>query len=393
MTSARLKPIAVMLLLLPLSAMGLTGCWDSREIEDQFILTAIAIDVSDNPGEISVTAQVADITKGESGSGQAGKSGNASIVIKTTGDSLMTCLTEMDRDSSHKLLFHHNQIRVFGMEMARQGIKKHLDMIMRDQKARLEVPLAIVDQRGEEALTATLAEMPISGIYLGEVFENQAKISPQYRVRLLDFVQRLLDDAAAPVIPIIRVEGEGGKQEIKMAGMAVFHNDRMIGRLTNDEALGYILSFDKVKRCNIEVFEGTDRAGLHIASSECKREVTLRQDGGVRVSLMIDAAAELGQVYGFKKMKPPELLKHLEKLAQEEIKDKITGCFLTAQGLDADIFGFCTMVSKKYPGQWSGMKDRWDQVFSDIELSVQVKVKLSGTGQIVQSLEMEENMK
>lgn len=394
MMPVRLKRMAAVLLALCASAVFLTGCWDNRTIEEQLILTGISMDVADDPDQISVTAQVANIRQGEAGSGETGSEGsNESIVMKATGDSLMACLTEMDRDSSQRLLFSHNQIRLFGIELAEQGIQKHLDLIMRDQKARFEVAIAIVDGRGEEALTATLAEMPLSGLFLGSLFEAQAQISEQYRVRLIDFVQRLLDDAAAPVVPIIRVTDEEDKQEIKMAGMAIFRDDKMIGRLTNEQTVGYILSFGDVRKCNISVSSGPDSAGLHLATLDCKREVTLRQDGGVRVALTINAVASVSELDGFEEMKPPELLKHLENLAQEEIKNKITDCVSIAQSLDADIFGFCTMVYKQYPKQWNEMKDRWSEVFSDIDLSVQVKVRIPETGQIIQSLEMEKNMK
>lgn len=164
---AHLKRMVTIFLMLSMLIVFLTGCWDSRTIEDQLILTGIALDVADDPGKISVTAQAANIQQGKAGSGETGGEGsNESIVMKATGDSLTACLTELDRDSSQKLLFHHNQIRLFGIELAEQGIKKHLDLIMRDQKARLEVPIAIVDGRGEEALTAKLSEMPLSGLLL-----------------------------------------------------------------------------------------------------------------------------------------------------------------------------------------------------------------------------------
>lgn len=283
---SRLKRMVVASLLFSMLTMVLTGCWDSKKIEEQFILTSVAIDALDNPGQVSVTAQVANVKRGEFGSGH----GDEAIVMKTAGDSLMTCLAEMDRDSNHKLLFHHNQIRFFGIELAQQGIKKHLDMIMRNQKARLEVPLAVVDGRAEEALTAKLSQAPISGVFLGGMFEDLSEMSMKYRVRLIDFIRRLLDAAAAPVIPIIRVTGkdDNDKQEVKLAGMAVFHDDRMIGHLTNDETMGYIWSFGSVKKSNVEVSDGPNRAVLHIAKLDCKRKVTLRQDGSMWVSLTIN---------------------------------------------------------------------------------------------------------
>ncbi|HWQ50551.1 MAG TPA: Ger(x)C family spore germination protein [Terriglobales bacterium] len=382
--------------ILPLAAMlaaALSGCWDSKEIEEQFILTAVSIDTSDIPGKIRVTAQVADIKQGEFGSGEAGQSAADSVIVMAaTGDTLMGSLSQIDRNSSHKLLFHHNQIRLFGIDLARQGIDKHLDMILRDQKARLEVPLAVVDGRAEEILTAKFSEMPISGVLLGSLFQDRAGISVEYRVRLIDYLNRRLDDAAAPVIPIVKAEGDEGEQEIRVVGMAVFDGGAMIGRLSIDETLGYVFTFGNVKRCNMEVIDISDRAGLHISTLSCKRKIALRKDGGIQVTLKINADADLGEVYGFKNMKPPELLKRLEVLAQEEIKAKIERTFSAAKALDSDIFGFCTMVYKKYPKEWAEMKDRWDEIFEDIDLKVEVRVNIPETGQIVPSLEMEKNM-
>ena len=175
--------------------------------------------------------------------------------------------------------------------------------------------------------------------------------------------------------------------------MAVFKGDRMIGRLSNDEALGYIWSFGDVKRCNFEVTDSSSMAVLHITRLDCERNVTLRQDGGVRVDLTINALAGIAELSGFQGTEPSELLKHLENLAEEEIKAKIANCLAVAQGLDADIFEFGTMVYQKYPRQWESMRERWDELFRNIDLSVQVKVSIRETGQIVQSLEMEEGMK
>lgn len=393
MIFARRKPVAAILLLLIMTVL-LTGCWDQREIIHYHILTGTALDVTDDPDQLHILLQVANIKQKESGSGEGNTgSNNEVILLETVSNSLMSGVTEIDRDSNHKLLFQHNQIRVLGIDLAKQGIEKHLDMLLRDPQARLEVPMAVVDGRGEEALAAKLSQEPISGIFLAGMFNDLFQISPKYRVRLIDFVHRLLDVSAAPVMPIIKVTGEDDKQEIKLDGMAVFKKDKMIGRMSNDEALGYIMSFGNVQKCNIEVSDGPDRSVLQIFKLDCKRDVTLRSDGRVRVALSVDAALTVGELYGFKDMKAPALLKHLEKLAQDEIKAKITNSFISAQHLNADIFGFSTMMYQQNPRQWNEIKEQWDEIFADIDFNVQVKTRIPEIGQIVQSLEMEEELK
>jgi spore germination protein KC len=80
---------------------------------------------------------------------------------------------------------------------------------------------------------------------------------------------------------------------------------------------------------------------------------------------------------------------YLVDLAQSEIRRKITDTFETTQTLNADIYGIGTSVHREYPKEWKELKNRWNELFPDIELDVQVKVHIPATGQIVKSLEME----
>lgn len=382
-------------LLIPLLGLLLGGCWDNREINALFILTGAALDVAEAPGEIAVTLQVANIKQDESGSGEksGGGGGDAVILLRAVSGSLSNALSEVNRNSNHKLMFQHNQVRLFGLALAQQGITQHLDLFLRDQQARLEIPLAVVDGRAEEALTAKLSQEPISGIFLGGMFEDMSQVSPKYRIRTIDFMQMFLAQGAAPVMPILQVSGEEGRQEIKMAGLAVFKKGKMVGRLDNRETLGYLWSFGKVKDCNLAVQDPSGKAVLHMNSLDCEREVTLGQDGTVTLALTIHSLAGVAEIQGFTHMQPAELLKHLQKLGEQEIAATIQGCFATAQGLQADMLEICVALAQQYPREWEALRERWDELFPRVRLRVQVKVLIPGTGQIVQSLEMEEERK
>ena len=253
----------------------------------------------------------------------------------------------------------------------------------------MEVPVVVVDGRAEEALSAKLVQEKITGIFLARALNDLAVMSPKYRVRMLDFASRLLDGTSSPIAPMIKVVQQGGKQEIKITGMAVFKGDRMVGRLTNDETMGYIWSMGNVQQCDMETGSSLGKAVFHITKLDCKRDITLRQDKGVQVALSADATLNVGELSGFAGMAPDELLLYLVQLAEEEIRRKITDSFETARGLNADIYGFGTSVHRKYPKEWEMMKGQWDAIFPDIEFSVKARVHIPGTGQIIQSLEME----
>jgi spore germination protein KC len=185
---------------------------------------------------------------------------------------------------------------------------------------------------------------------------------------------------------------EDNKQEIKLAGFAVFNEQgKMIGRLSNDEMLGYIWAMGGVEKCGVVADCDSGRAVFNIVKLDSTREMALRQDGGVQVTLSVDATLNIGELRGFDGMTSEELMPYLVELAQNEIQQKIIDTFKAAQALSADIYGFGASAHREYPKEWRYMEDMWNKLFPDIELDVQVKVQLPMTGQIVESLEMEGN--
>ncbi len=390
------KRLALALALL-LTASTLSGCWDNKEINQLTIIIGSAVDISSVPGMIDLTLEIANTqgseagSGGSSGGGQDGGGNSAFSMLKATSATVMGCLIQIDQNSNRTSMPKHNQVRLFGSALCEQGLKNHIDMFMRDQQTRMEVPMLVVEGNAGEAMSARLAEAELCGIFLAGMLEDQVRISPAYRVRLIDFMKTLLERTTSAVIPLVKLFNEGEKQSINIIGMAVFKDDRMVGRLSNDDSLGYIWSLGNVKTSNVMLTEGANTAMLHISRLDCKRKVALRPDGGVRVELHLTGISGIAELSGFGQAKPAELMPYLETLAKAEIRERILATFEVAQELQADIYGFGTSVYREYPRQWKEMKGNWDELFQQIELIVEVDLRLVNTGQIVQSLTMEEN--
>lgn len=393
MTPHARRALALMLaLLLPC----LSGCWDSKEIDRLAIVTGTALDLSKVPGMIDITMEVANSSDSGSPSSadQGSGGGTAFTMLQATGSTVMSGVVQIDQSSNRKTMPKHNRIRLFGSALCEKGLEDYLDMFMRDQQTRLEVPMLVVEGSARDALSAQLPEGELCGMYLAAMMEDLAEISPVYRVRLIDFIRVILAKTPSAVIPLVKLfEEEDEKAEIKMIGMAVFKDMKMIGRLSNDDGLGYIWAMGKTEKSCVMLEDGPNMAVLHIPSLSCKRKVSMRPDGGVRVELQLSGGSNLTELRGFVQMKPPELLPHLEALGKKEIQERITSAFESAKALNADIFGFGATLYQHHPKQWEGIKDRWDELFADIELSIEVDLEVLGTGQIVQSLSMEEQTK
>lgn len=288
----------------------------------------------------------------------------------------------------------HNQVRLFGMDLAKQGLGDHLDVFLRDPKSRLEIPLLVVDGKGAEALEAKLSQEPISGIFLGGMMTQVSMTSMYHKVRLIDFTKALMEKTTAPVIPIIKVEteekAEKKEQTIHLEGLAVFRESKMVGQLDNEDTQGYLWALGNIKRGSIEAIEGENRARLNITNLECSRTLSLKPDGGVKAVLSVRGLVGLTELNGFADLKPEKMLDHLSTLCEKTVRERIEHSFRSAQALNADIFGFGNTMRQHHPKEWrqEKMGENWDQLFSDMELSVDVSIHLPLPGQVVQSIEM-----
>jgi spore germination protein KC len=368
----------------------LSGCWDSRELDMLFITTGVALDKADDPAQMDITFQISKTQSGSSDPKQAGSQGESMILLGTTKNTMLEAMMEFNRSSSRTLMLQHNQVLVMGSALAEQGIERWIDVSLRERSTRMEVLVIVADGRAEDVISAKLEQEDLSGMFLSRMIQSLSVISPFYKVRMLDFVSRLLDKTTAPVAPFVTVVEKDDKQEILMIGMAVFKEDKMIGRLDNDETTGYVWTMGAVEQCEVVADTDLGRAIYQIIKMDCKKNLELRMDGGIKASLSVDATLNVGELQGFEKLAKDDLMPYLIELAQLEIQQSITDTFETVRTLNADIYGFGILVYGKYPNEWRSMKTRWDEIFHDIQLDVQVKVRIPATGQIVNPLGIEE---
>lgn len=388
MNKKQIKLIAVAVLLSVLMLL-ISGCWDSHELDSLFIVTGIALDKADDPEKLDITLQVGKTQSNASGSDDANSQSDNAIVLRTTASTMIEALIEFNRNSSRTLLLQHNQVVLFGSALAEQGLKQHIDLFIRDQKTRMEVLFMVADGRADEILSVKLDPEKTSGIYLSHVMQDLYNVSPYYKVRMLDFVSRLLDGTFSPVAPIASLVGEDDKQHLEISGLAVFKHDKMVGRLNNDEASGYIWTMGKVGQGGVVCEDDSGRAVFNIDNMDCARDVTLRSDGGIHVALEVNAALSIDELSGLSELQLIDMVPVLTEMARNQILEQIADTLRTAQRLNADIYGFGVSLHRKYPKEWQDIKDRWDELFTEIEFDIKVKVVLKSTGEITKSLEME----
>ncbi len=390
-----LKFLIIMLIML--APIFLTGCWDSKEINTLLIVTGVALDISDEPGKVDITLQIGKNQQPVSGGSSQSSSdgGNQTIVIKSTSGTIKNAIANINRDHSRVVLLHHNQVLLIGSELAKQGIAPYVDFFIREQQSRLEVPVAIVDGRADEILMAKVEPEGISGVFLEQLFESMSNVSLKARVRVLDLITRLIDGHCSAAIPILSLDDAVNDQqskEIKVSGFGGFRKDKMVVEFSHDQFFSYIWTLGEVEMCNLDVSDQKGKVNLEISKLESKLSPKLLSDNSVALTIDVQAKMAISELQGFKDMEPKELIDYVIKISEKELKERMEETFALAQQNGTDIYKIGVMINQRNPKAWKKMKNDWDNIFSKIHLNINVKNLIQGTGHIVQSLEMEENM-
>ena len=385
------RRLTAVLLALALSV-TLTGCWGKQELPDLFIITGVALDTAKEPDQITVSLQAAKAQASSPGGGSSGgkSSEKSSILFSSTQSTMAEAIDDINRSASRQVFIHHNQVILFGIDLAREGVYNHIDMFLRDEESRMEVPIMVMEGLASDALSIEMEQDKISGLYLSSVLNDLNSISEEYVARLLDFSSRLLDGTTSPVATLLAAVKKGDKTTLQITGMAVFKGGIYAGKLSNQETLGYIWAMDKVTNSSVSAQSDQGKAAFAISTLSCKPVITLKADGGVKVSLKVNATLKLDEMEGFLGVDSRDLLVYLSNLAGDAIEEQILSTFEIARAMGTDIYGYGAAIHRKYPQEWKSMKDNWEAYFKGIEFSVSIKTSMPDVGKVVQSLEMEE---
>ncbi len=360
-----------------------TGCWNRRELDNLAIVTGIAIDKIKDSGKTQLTVQIVKPAelKREGGGG----TGKAYVNNTNTGDTIFGSIRGFTHKFSQKLYFQHNQILIFSLDIAKEGVQKYIDFFLRDPETRLTVLVLVAKDKAGEILDVEPQLQKIPAMDITNILEAQSATSQSSQVKLEQFLTRLMSKTTAPIAPLIEISGEGSEKVALISGMAVFKKDKLAGQLNAIETRGLLWVIGEVKSGIIDVDspDGNGKVSLEIvrASSKITPEI---KDGKIHIKVKITEEGNLGSQSSLENYALPRAVESLEKMKAAAIRSEVLAVLKKARKLNTDIFGFGDSVYKKYPKLWQELETRWDEIFPQIEVEVAVEAKLRRLGRITE---------
>ena len=374
----------------------LSGCWDRVEVNDLAIVTAAAIDKKDDD-RIELSLQVFIPKAMSSGGGQGGGGGGGggepvTLVSSHVGKNLAEALSKLQTEIPRKVFWGHCHIFIFGEEVAREGIQDHLDFLLRHPQPR-ERAFVFVSEGKARAIIELQTRLES---FSAETIRRQANLGAGVKTTLQELDAMLSSESHAAALPLLKISTEKGSQEEyqfpNMIGTAVFKKDKMVGTLSLAKTRGVVWLRNEIEDYTVTL-ELKNKDGdislnpvsTHVTmipriyNDEWIMDVNIRTEGAV-----IQNRTNLD-------LTNPKSLRIVEGAFQEDIKKRMRTTIQELQEqLDTDILNFAKEFHHKYPKQWGSVKNRWDEIFPQVIVNVNVKGNIRRQGTINESVKRRE---
>jgi spore germination protein KC len=389
------KPFLIVLLIL--SIICLSGCWDSAELQDLSIIAGVGIDKGgdDNENKFRTTVQI--INPSQLAGGQQGGKIQASPVTtySATGSTLTEALRKISHQAPSELFFPHIQIMLIGEEIAKEGILELFDVIERDSHIRILFPILIV--RGNSAENALKVNTPLIAIPAQKVLQSlnsSEKIWGEYPSTRADQILGKLRDGSVGITGIhIKGNVEKGNSttnvqqisqetRIEIKGLALLKDGKLEKWVDEDTARGLMWINNKMKRTimSLDCQKKKDAVAVELARSDSNIKVKIKNEKPV-IYIKVETEGALLETQCPMEIEKDKTIKELEGQLDKEIKEEIIKTINAAQEVKSDIFGFGKYINIEDKKHWKKIEKKWeDEIFPDTEFIVNVNAAIRRTG-------------
>lgn len=371
----------------------LTGCWDRKELSQYALVSGVFIDKKSS--EYQVSLQVIN-TKEVTNKGGS----SAPVTVFTQkGKTISEAMQRIAKISPRQLFLGHFRILVISERLARDGVRKELDVFRRKVNVRSDFSIIVLkDSFGQNPFTDLVPLEKLSASFLYDTQKNSEKqFASSKTVRVHDIVSVLAEKGKDAVLPAVEIKGKHsatGKIDqykstvpptlFEFSGLAVFHDDKLQGWLNENETILFNIMTGKVKLSNLVVPCTADNGFISYSIDKSKSSLKSKMDNNnlqLGISVKVDAYIE--ETSCMSKLSNPNQMKQLEKQLAADLKQKMTNLINHIRmDFKSDLFGFGAKIHRSNPKQWQQISGRWDQLYATADLDIEVKVLIKDTGSI-----------
>jgi len=370
----------------------LTGCWDHSELNQNAIVTGIAVDKGeDHKYKLSIESTSATELNPRTAQGLA-----PAIVYSIEGDTVGEITHKFNIAISTHLVFSHTRLLVIGEEIAREGILSFMDYFDRDREIRDDFNIVVArDAQAVDFLRVVNDYQKVSSLKIFPQLDNMLKEwGGTPGIKLNDFIRTYASQGQVPVLAAMKILGDkemGGSMDnlkttvpaavAKIDSLAIFKYGKLQGYLDLYDTRILLWIQNKLERTSLTIpYDDQNFFGLRVIHTQTK--VKARQvNGRPQIDIFVRAESTLeGSDKGIKGAKVnafEDFEEHANSYLEKEFNQLIKKM---QKEYVADIFGLGEIFRDQDYKHFKQYEDDWDAGFKDAKINAHVNIEVKRSG-------------
>lgn len=419
------KMFYVMGIIIIFCAVAFSGYLHEQDINDLAYVIAIGFDVG-NDDKLKLTFQISIPSANSSGSSGGGDGSSSSEKgVSDTLNQTVECnsfnsgLNTANNIISKRLNLSHCKFIIFSEELASQGISDYIYTLENNIELRSNCNILVSTSTAEEFINSSTPILEHSTSKYYEIITTASRYSGYTSNATLNTVYTsIADDFSETSTMLGNVQkdessedessssGDSSSEEsgssggnssssgqtssengmttdIIIGGIAVFKKDKLVGTLSKEETIPYLIVTDKLKECVVSIpspFSEGNYIDLHIYDfSKTKNNVKLDSSGPQITTDVTLKSTILSNDFDFDSSSKEDIEKIIS-VASDHLKNQIINYYeKTAREFKSDITGLGKYAVYKFPtiNDWENYN--WPEKFETATFDVNVEVNIESS--------------
>jgi len=425
----KVKKILIILLVIVITAFFLTNFSSIYTIDDYAYVIAMGLDNSDD-SDLILSLQIAIPAGSSKGSESSSSQSSSSIVSTVKCKNINGGVNLINDYLGQKLNLSYCKAMVFSEDIAKKGIGNYICTATNDIEIRPSCDIIVSKCSALDYITNSKPLLEnLSSKYYEIASSSQKDTGLTRTISLMSFYNRYYDSLCEPYAPLSSIEesnggdaknevqgktldsdknsdnsnggdsssSSGGKSEssskkdvekdntnakIKNQGLAIFKDDKLIGEISREETLCYMLVSGKLKDAVINVpspFEDADYVSLNISSVHSKNKVEIK-NGTPFITCNISLSARVLSSTKTSNYLSKENSLALEYATNSYLNANITDfLYKTSKELKSDFIGFGRNAVRSFKTMDDWKNYDWLNKYQNSEFNVNVNTTVKSS--------------
>lgn len=326
-----------------------------QEMGNMALLRTFAADVGEDvPWKVTVST-------GKQAKGLQGEQ-EPPLVLSGESASLIGACRQLEGLTDHTIFYGYIDQLLLGMDVGNTGISHVLEYFTTQPALSLGTGIWLSSSTGEELIVATAEEGTQE--YLGTMI-SESKLGNLGLTRKIGEVLTDIREINATYIPILGVNPQGGLEE---EGYALFRGDTFVTTLKDQEAMGLNLLLGQDQLLELQQNQGIYAVNLNQISTSYQGEWSDEDDQKLK---SVEIHLEIrGKLLEYSHRPEEEALKILRMQGEEEVAKLCQSTLAVLQKYQVDVLYLSGHLGLSHPLQWTWLENNWEDVFSQVEMTV-----------------------